>query len=236
MTKKGAGNVAIIDLRGGKRLTKKNTGVRPPLWPVIPLAALAVLFSVFLLGAGIQEAQEAAQGGVQDWGGLQVMTWDPGIIEALHGPSNRPDESSPALWTEDDLEMLAQVIHEESAVLVWWGDRFGVSYKARQAAVAWCALNRLDAGTFGDTLEEVLTAPRQFAYKPDAPITSEMLWLAEDVLTRWAAEKAGEAAGRTLPADYLYFDGDGKENYFRKEYRDTGDYWDWSLPDPYGEG
>ena len=42
--------------------------------------------------------------------------------------------------------------------------------------------------------------------------------------------------GRTIPADYLYFEGDGKENYFRKEYQGDGAMWDWSLPDPYKEG
>lgn len=41
--------------------------------------------------------------------------------------------------------------------------------------------------------------------------------------------------GRTLPEDYLFFEGDGLENHFRKEYEKTGDTWDWSLPDPYGE-
>ena len=53
----------------------------------------------------------------------------------------------------------------------------------------------------------------------------------------WGAEKAGEEdVGRTLPADYLFFEGDGAENHFRKEYEKTGETWDWSLPDPYEGG
>ena len=135
----------------------------------------------------------------------------------------------PALpWTYEEVEMLAKTI---------WAEARGVPSTARQAAVAWCALNRLDAGGYGDTLAEVLSKPYQFAYDPASPVTGEFLILAEDVLLRWGAEKDGEEdVGRTLPADYLFFEGDGAENHFRKEYEKTGETWDWSLPDPYEGG
>lgn len=130
-------------------------------------------------------------------------------------------------WTYEEVEMLAKTI---------WAEARGVPSTARQAAVAWCALNRLDAGAFGDTLAEVLSKPYQFAYDPASPVTDEFLALADDVLYRWYLEKTGvEDVGRTLPEDYLFFEGDGLENHFRKEYEKTGDTWDWSLPDPYGE-
>lgn len=134
----------------------------------------------------------------------------------------------PALpWTYEEVEMLAKTI---------WAEARGVPSTARQAAVAWCALNRLDVGTFGDTLAEVLSKPYQFAYDPASPVTDEFLTLADDVLCRWYLEKTGaQDVGRTLPEDYLFFEGDGLENHFRKEYEKTGDTWDWSLPDPYGE-
>lgn len=146
---------------------------------------------------------------------------------------------SPDTFSPDDMEavMLAKTMYAEANVLRWYGDQFGMSYKARQAAVAWVALNRVDAGGFGEDLYDVLTRPNQFAYDPDAPVTDELLELAWDVLHRWWAEKDGETdVGRTIPADYLYFEGDGKENYFRKEYQGDGAMWDWSLPDPYKEG
>lgn len=115
-----------------------------------------------------------------------------------------------------------------------WAEARGVKSKAQQAAVVWCVLNRVDAGGYGETIAEVVSAPYQFAYDPESPVTGEFLILAEDVLLRWGAEKAGdEDVGRTLPADYLFFDGDGAENHFRKEYEKTGETWDWSLPDPY---
>lgn len=130
-------------------------------------------------------------------------------------------------WTYEEVEMLAKTI---------WAEARGVPSTARQAAVAWCALNRLDAGGYGDTLAEVLSKPYQFAYDPASPVTDEFLTLADDVLCRWYLEKTGaQDVGRTLPEDYLFFEGDGLENHFRKEYEKTGDTWDWSLPDPYGE-
>lgn len=141
-------------------------------------------------------------------------------------PMSSP-EAAALPWTYEEVEMLAKTI---------WAEARGVPSTARQAAVAWCALNRLDVGTFGDTLAEVLSKPYQFAYDPASPVTDEFLALADDVLHRWYLEQNGvEDVGRTLPEDYLFFEGDGLENHFRKEYEKTGDTWDWSLPDPYGE-
>lgn len=142
----------------------------------------------------------------------------------------------PCPVTPEEIVMLAQTMYQEAQVVYWDGTKWGVSYQARQAAVGWCALNRYDAGSFGSTLTEVLNQPHQFDWKADAPVTDEMLYLAEDIVTRWWMEKQGaQDVGRTLPADYLFFEGDGKENHFRKEYEHTGETWDWSLPDPYKE-
>ena len=107
-----------------------------------------------------------------------------------------------------------------------------------KAAIVWCACNRTDSEStlFPDTFSAVITQRKQFqGYRPDNPVTEENLALAIDVLTRWAMEKAGaENVGRVLPADYLYFMGDLKHNYYTTEYRGT-DYWDWSIPNPYEE-
>lgn len=159
---------------------------------------------------------------------------------APEGETYRPNVTSPPvssvappavtpepLYTERDVEMLAKTI---------WAEARGVPSDAEKAAVAWCALNRLDAGTYGETLAEVLTTPWQFAYYESSPVTPELEALARDVLERWQAEQRGaEGVGRTLPEDYFFFDGDGLRNHFRKTYEKTGATWDWSLPDPYGE-
>lgn len=107
----------------------------------------------------------------------------------------------------------------------------------QQAAVVWTILNRVDAGSdagFGDSIAEVVTAPLQFAFSPNAPVLDHLLEIAEDVLGRWVLEKDGvEDVGRILPGDYYWFSGDGVVNYFRNWYRGGTAYWDWSLLSPY---
>jgi hypothetical protein len=114
-----------------------------------------------------------------------------------------------------------------------WGEAEGVTDKAEQAAVAWCILNRVDAT--GKSIEEVVTAPHQFVgfYRVNGEVPEQFLQLAEDVLNRWRLEQSGvKHVGRVLPAEYIYFHGDGARNHFRKDYQST-DYWDWSLKSPY---
>ena len=161
-------------------------------------------------------------------GGAELEETPAPLLSIAPTPEPMSSPEAAALpWTYEEVEMLAKTI---------WAEARGVPSTARQAAVAWCALNRLDAGTFGDTLAEVLSKPYQFAYDPASPVTDEFLALADDVLHRWYLEQNGvEGVGRTLPEDYLFFEGDGLENHFRKEYEKTGDTWDWSLPDPYGK-
>lgn len=135
-------------------------------------------------------------------------------------------------WTAQEEIMLARLIYEEARGVT--GEKWGVSGEARQAAVIWTVLNRVDDGYWGDSIEEVVTYPAQFAYYPDTPVEVQLMNLVYDVLCRWEDEKAGgENVGRTLPPEYLYFGGEGGENYFRTDYDALGDNWDWSLPDPY---
>ena len=123
---------------------------------------------------------------------------------------------------EAEVDLLARTIYAEAR---------GLSV-TEQAAVAWCVLNRVDAG-YG-TLTEVLTAPHQFATW-HGEIGQEQRDIAADVLTRWEREKAGEAdVGRVLPREYLWFTGNGRENLFRDAY-EGGEYWDWGLESPYEE-
>ena len=121
-----------------------------------------------------------------------------------------------------------------------WGEARGCS-ATEQAAVAWCVLNRVDSSEFPDDVVSVCAQDypcKQFdGYNPDYPVDEDLLALAEDVLARWELEKLGVGSvGRVLPADYLFFEGDGKHNHFRREYVGDGTTWDWSLESPYGEG
>ena len=136
----------------------------------------------------------------------------------------REGDSEPVLEINlTEVELLAKTIY---------GEARGCS-AVEQSAVIWCILNRVDAG-YG-SIEDVVTAKYQFTgYNSEHPVTEEFAALAEDVLARWILEKhcVGEV-GRTLPSEYKWFTGNGKENIFRDQY--SGDYtiWDWSCYNPY---
>lgn len=188
------------------------------------LTLCAVLFASVTVGGlrlGTEAGEESVRGDL-----VQIEIGEGSVL--LPAPDDVTSDEPEIPWTHQEIEMLAKTV---------WAEARGVKSKAQQAAVVWCVLNRVDAGGYGETIVEVVSAPCQFAYDPASPVTGEFLILAEDVLLRWGAEKAGEEdVGRTLPADYLFFGGDGVENHFRKEYEKTGETWDWSLPDPYEGG
>ena len=154
------------------------------------------------------------------------------VVEVRQEPVTEPvvveaDVKVTRPWTAEEEIMLARLVWAEGRGVT--GERWGVSGKARQAAIIWTVLNRVDNGSWGDTIAEVVTYPDQFAYSEDCPVEIPLLDLAYDVLIRW--ETGGE--GRVLPPEYLYFGGENDENYFRTDYDALGDNWDWSLPDPY---
>lgn len=220
--------------RGGKRLQK---GVRQPWpmgWAVALLVLVALVYTGVLFNMGRNEYQGAAQGGLQAVEGAGAVSFPPDMILSLYGPEKPQGDASapadPAEWTEADLELLAQTI---------WAEAHVCRTTEERAAVVWCVLNRLDAGRYGDSIREVVTAPHQFAWTEDRPVIPEYIELAEDVLERWAAEKAGqENVGRVLPAEYLFFEGDGWENHFTTTFPvgEAAGEWAWTLPDPYREG
>ena len=138
-------------------------------------------------------------------------------------------------YTDADAVALAQMA---------WGECRGVpelitaegkkiSSECQQAATMWVALNRFDAG-YENSIAEVVAAPHQFAgYSAAHPIDEGLLSLARDVLERWNDEKnGGTEIGRVIPAEYLWFVGDGKYNHFSNRYR-SGVYFTWELPDVY---
>lgn len=153
--------------------------------------------------------------------------------QATTAPNETAAPAEPQLhYTEVEAVILAKLLYQEARGVS--GIFCDVSHEARQAAVLWCVLNRLDNGSYGDSIVDVVTAHNQFAYDPQTPVDKELLWLANDVLTRWSMEKNGETdVGRTLPANYFFFLGDGEENHFRNGFKDYDNTWDWSLPDPY---
>ena len=146
------------------------------------------------------------------------------VVEEVEVVTPEPEpEVTPQPWTDEEVIVLAKML---------WGEARGVSSDTEKAACVWCALNRVDHG-YGDIVT-VVTAPKQFVgYREGNQVDDSLITLCIDVLTRWYAEKDGQAeVGRVLPADYLWFSGDSKRNHFRNAYK-GGTVWDWSLPSLY---
>lgn len=219
-------------------MNKKNIieALKLLAWPVIDLAILILLAAQLIelnhFTAEMNRYKEQAQAAAvtttapdeQEPEPEQVAIVEPmKVTIAETEPEQEQPELLPQIYTEKDIELIGRTI---------WGEAGGVQSKAERAAVAWCILNRVDA--FEQTIEEVVTAPYQFqGYRPEGDCPAEHFELAEDVLERWQAEKYGiKDVGRVLPADCLYFLGDGKRNHFTNEWQST-DYWGWELPDPY---
>jgi len=126
----------------------------------------------------------------------------------------------------------------EALARMLYGEARGVASTMEKAACVWCVLNRVDdrTGLWPDTIIGVLAQPNQFSgYSPRNPVTDALYALARDVLIRWIRERSGETdVGRVLPAEYVYFTGDGERNYFYTAWpAGVTAAWTWELPDPY---
>lgn len=132
---------------------------------------------------------------------------DPKVI--IHGTNEVIEEADKVIEiNEDDAVMLAKLM---------WGEYRDTSNYPQCASVCWCVLNRLDAGGFGETVEEVVTAPYQFSgYSVSNPVNEELLEIARDVLREYAKEDGSE---RTLDRRFLWFSGNGKVNIYRTAYQ-----------------
>lgn len=145
-------------------------------------------------------------------------------------PTEQPTEVEAIDPLKADREALARMV---------WGEARGCS-TTEQAAVVWCVLNRFDSDDpyYANcmTLYDIVTQPLQFVgYDPDNPLEPAIQAVVDDVLARWMAEKVCVGnVGRVLPAEYLFFTGDGKTNTFRDQYQ-GGNIWDWTLDSPYEE-
>lgn len=114
----------------------------------------------------------------------------------------------------------------------------GIESKRELSMICWTILNRLDAGIYGGSIPEIITAKNQFAYRKSAPMINDfgidLFALAQDVLLRWQAEREGEKnVGRTLPRGYCFYWGDGFHNYFRTTDRGKGYLWFDGYGNPY---
>ena len=77
----------------------------------------------------------------------------------------------------------------------------------QKRAVGWCILNRVE--DWGGTIQGVA---KSSAFKSSSSYTEDELTLANEVLTSWTVD-----GPRDLPEGYYYFNGNGEQNFFRKE-------------------
>ena len=127
-----------------------------------------------------------------------------GEFVSLYSEETVVESSEPkvVIYSSADAALIARVMHAEAK---------GLSNNEKKA-VAWCILNRVDA--WGRSIQSVATEPGAFAIS--SHYTDEELTLALEVLDNWALDGA-----RELPPGYLYFNGNGDENLFRKDFSST---------------
>lgn len=201
---------------------------------IILLTALLVLTSVTPSYGAWNETQTKAN---------QIAN----LARSIGLPEDNPiiQESSRLWWAEEQ----TKAEQEQAELMTFLNDHYAdaVSMAGTMCAeargldcremsmVSWCILNRLDSGRFGSSLNAVIWSKGQFAHstRTTADNGTDLVWLAQDVLTRYWKEKRGEKnVGRTLPSGYCFYYGNGKHNLFRVNNSGKGAY-EFGLVNPY---
>ena len=100
-------------------------------------------------------------------------------------------------------------VEKEAIARTVWGEARGCDTEG-QENVVWTVLARYDDGRFGDSIIEVVSSPYQFVgYSANNPVEPEILDTVDRIVDRWLDGDPGPG--------YLFFSGDGEQNYFRME-------------------
>lgn len=111
------------------------------------LLAVAVVGCAFAVAVAAVVPMEADSPGGQDQA-LPTPTLEEAERDKLDAPAAATPTPTPAPYIPDEaeVEMLARLI---------WGEARGIPSDMHKAAVVWCALNRVDAEGWPDTVAEV---------------------------------------------------------------------------------
>lgn len=227
--------------RGFRRLVDRY--IDTVIYLLILAWIVALTASVVHLGHDLEALEQQIDILNETLDNAELMVFDSSIVlddtveetEETDKPEYYVEATWPELYTDEDAVVLAKMLYGEArGVSELNTNGKCISAKCQQAAVIWTVLNRYDAG-YSDSITSIVTAPAQFVgYRESNPVDEELLDLVKDVLDRWNDEKHGETdVGRVLPADYLWFRGDGKYNHFRNSYN-GGIHWNWEMEDIYG--
>ena len=191
---------------------------------------LFVLIFIVGMRTGLHDGQAVAEANAEEVISRTVEEYESQIsdLEAELAEEKKIDRivvSYEYLPLPVDYENIGSLMPDESdAVLIaktMWGEYRNAENYNQCASVAWCVLNRLDVGTFGNSVKEIVTAPHQFdGYSASNPVDARLYQIADEVLARWALEKtaANSDVGRTIPSDYLWMQGNGYVNTYRNAY------------------
>lgn len=154
----------------------------------------------------------------------QIITF---LYRAYEKPLNFEAPSS-ADYSASDVDYIVGAL---------FGTGMEIESETELACMAWLILNRLDEGTFGDSIEDIVLNDIHFEYDSDYPSINaygvDLEYIAKSVLDIWSAEKKGvEVSGRVLPPDYLWFDYPTFTFNFRNTFQNEL-VWNYSLPSPY---
>ena len=116
----------------------------------------------------------------------------------------------PKRYTEEEVRLVAQTLY---------GEARGCS-RAEQRLVVWCICNRVDEGSWGNSIEDVVKYPHQFVgYVATNPVWPELEAVAREVLEEWnGGNEADILESYAKTSKYLYFRGDDKHNWYREEW------------------
>jgi hypothetical protein len=151
-----------------------------------------------------------------------------GMNEAIASAVKAKSEKNVRHFTEEEYVLGAIVLHGEAGA---------IPSITEQSGVLWTIWNRVLDDLYPNDIKSVVTQEGQFdGYTINGVYTKKDYDLAVDVFERGWREAHGESSesvGRTLPKDYLYFYGDGKHNYFVKQFGQDPYVWGSQFISPY---
>ena len=126
----------------------------------------------------------------------------PAELSPVSTPEPTPEPVPPV--PEYEIELVAKTLR---------GECYDEQHDDKREVV-WVICNRVSDGRFGDSIEAVITAPRQFqGYRPGNVPTANDYEIAREVLTEWY-EGGCQPLGK-----YLFFSAGGNHrNIFRENY------------------
>lgn len=134
------------------------------------------------------------------------------------------------------IRSIISVADEEAlARLIYGEDRQNSLYE--RSAVIWVVYNRMDISK--KPISELINFMDFGGYTDNGNVYKWARDLVRDVTLRYALEKMGyEDVGRTIPKQYVYFEAQQGKHIFKTK-KNIGEsdniWWDWSLPQPYGD-